>query len=81
MLAGYKGVRGKKDVKLDGLPGIEITHDHEAKGLKVVIVERIAITRDRAFQLMAIAAQGKTAESAKFFDSFRLLEPPAKKDR
>lgn len=81
MLAGYSNVRGKRDVNVGGLPGIEVTHDLEVKGVKLVVVERMAVTRDRVVQVVTIAVEGKTAQAAKFFDSFRFREPTRKADK
>ena len=81
VLAHYPAFRGKKDVNVGGVPGIEITYDREFNGVKFVTVERMALTRERGVQLMATAVEGKTAEAAKFFDSFKFAAGTVKKDK
>jgi hypothetical protein len=70
-----------KDIKVGGLPGVEFTHDRDVEGVKIVAIERLAITQDRAIRLVALAVKGKSAEAEKFFTSFQLLTDPTKKDK
>lgn len=81
VLGSYAGVRGNKDIKLNGFPGVEFTHDREVNGFKVVVAERLVVTKNWSVEIMAIAIKGKSAEDKKFFDSFQLLTDTAKSDK
>jgi hypothetical protein len=77
-----KDTKEKKDIKLNGHPGLELLRDFEQNGMKMIINQRIYYLDGRLFQAMvvsAIVAKDK-AEVSKFLDSFKLQDKKDEKE-
>jgi hypothetical protein len=75
-------VKMKKDIQLDGHPGIELELERMQGHDAIAITDRIYLVDRRMYQVMASAAKDKKdpVQFAKFLDSFKLRkssDPPA----
>jgi LSD1 subclass zinc finger protein len=70
-------VKKKKDIKLDGHPGIELELEQLQDRDIIAITDRIYLVDRRMYQVMASAAKDKKdpAQFAEFLDSFKLRKP------
>jgi hypothetical protein len=74
------GVRGVKEIQIDGVKGVEFVHEMESNGITFEITQRMVITKQRCISLSVVALKGKKVEAEKFFSSFQILRKPAAKD-
>jgi hypothetical protein len=72
-----KLTKSKKDIKIGDHPGIELEVETNQKGVPLAATYRVYLVGGRMYQLMAISLRAKKdpVQTAKFLDSFRLLEP------
>ncbi|HEY7311291.1 MAG TPA: hypothetical protein VH643_18160 [Gemmataceae bacterium] len=70
-------VKKKKDIKLDGHPGIEVELERSQGRDTVAVTDRIYLVDRRMYQVMASATKDKKdpVQFAKFLDSFKLRKP------
>ena len=80
LVDSIKGLKSRKDIEVSGLPGVDAIYEVEAEEFAFGVSRRILISSEQTFDLLVIAPKGKTAESEKFFDSFRVLKKLATKD-
>jgi hypothetical protein len=78
--AAFKNPKSLKEIEVNGFPGIEVTYEMEANGVQFDFAQRVVIVNGRFFEAATRATRGKMAETAKFFESFRILEKPKKND-
>jgi hypothetical protein len=66
-----KGLTETNDIKIAGLPGIELKQDVK-KAATMHVTQRVVVVGQRMYQLMVVVQEGRTADAKQFFDSFRL---------
>jgi hypothetical protein len=71
-----KDTKAKKDIKLNGYPGIELSLMMDQAGTKLAMTLRVYIVEGRLYQVLVVSELGlkDKAQAEKFLDSFRLHE-------
>ena len=71
-----QGTKEKKDIKLNGFPGIELVRELEQDGGKLAMTYRAYFVNSRLYQVMVVSAAGvkEKVQVGKFLDSFKLHE-------
>ncbi len=75
------GTKSKKEITLNGFPGLEIVREFEQGGTKLYMKTHIYMVKDRLYQVFAMSEESKKdkAEADKFLESFRLSEKSEEK--
>jgi hypothetical protein len=76
-----EGTKSKKEIKLNGFPGLEIVREFEQGGTKLYMKMRMFRVKDRLYQVFVMSEQSKKdkADADKFLESFRLSEKAEEK--
>ncbi|HEV3262379.1 MAG TPA: DUF4339 domain-containing protein, partial [Gemmataceae bacterium] len=75
-----KYTHGKKSIKIDGYPGLELKLEITDPRVPTVVTHRIYLVKDRQYEVIVSSAKAKhdPAQFAKFLDSFTLLDDKGK---
>jgi hypothetical protein len=76
-----EGTKSKKEIKLNGFPGLEIVREFEQGGSKLYMKTHMYMVKNRLYQVFVMSEQGKKdkADADKFLESFRLSEKAEEK--
>ena len=70
------GTKSKKEITLNGFPGLEIVREYEQSGSNLSMKAHLYMVKNRLYQVFVVAETNvkDKAEVEKFLDSFRLVE-------
>jgi hypothetical protein len=71
-----KTTKAKKDIKLNGFPGVEMDREVEVSGRPMLLKHRVFMVNGRMYQVLAMGPRAKKGllEADFFVDSFKLQE-------
>jgi hypothetical protein len=75
------GTKSKKDIMLNGFPGVEFIREIEVEGNKLYFRAHVYVVKNRLYRVFVMAEQSKKdkLETDKFLESFRLSEKAEEK--